>query len=313
MAMGTAVQAAAMVAATQDVAAEGAIVEVEKLLREFGREGWAWGRGALARFNRTLAGGAAASVPELLRPLLLRAWSIHRDSGGLFEPRMGELVRLWGFDDPARQRQAPPRPQEIEPLLDALHTAPPYAGQEWYGPAPGVAWDLGAIGKGYIVDLALDWLARRGCSNALINAGGNVAARGRHGLRPWRIGVRDPRAGAELSQLLALLDVHDESIITHGDDQRFFEHGGQRYGHLLDPRSGAPARGLRSLTVVHRDGTLADAGGAALFVAGRDWPQLAAQLGIEQALAVTQQGGLQATAALAERLRPQAGVHIEKL
>jgi thiamine biosynthesis lipoprotein len=311
MAMGTAVLVGTMVAPEQQSAAEQAIAEVEKLLYEFGRDGWAWGRGALAQFNRTLARGAVAQVPYLLQPLLRQAWSIHRDSGGLFEPRLGELVRLWGFDDPARQRQAPPPRREIEARLDALGAAPPYEGNEWYGPAPGIAWDLGAIGKGYIVDLALDWLGRRGCGNALINAGGNVAVCGRRGERPWCIGIRDPRVAAELPQLLARIEVRDESVITHGDDQRFFEYGGVRYSHILHPRSGEPARGLRSLTVVHRDGTLADAGGAALFVAGREWPRLAARLGIGQVLVVTEEGTVQATAALAQRLQPQAGVVIE--
>ncbi len=293
-------------------AAERAIAEVQKLLVEFGSEGWAWGEGALADFNRRLAGGGAAAVPPLLRELFARAWAIRAASGGLFEPRLGALVRLWGFDAAECPRHEPPSAAEIGPLLRALQQAPDYEGAEFYGPAPDLAWDLGGIGKGYVVDLALDWLRRRGFGNALVNAGGNVAVRGARGDRPWRIGIRDPRVAAELPQLLAELDVCDESVITHGDDQRHFEHQGRRYAHLLHPHDGIPVQGLRSLTVVHDDGTLADGGGAALFVAGRDgWRSLAAKLGIDQVLAVGDDGAVQVSAALAPRLQAAARVHLD--
>ena len=292
-------------------AAARAIAEVQKLLLEFGREGWAWGSGALASFNRDLACGAAARIPPLLRPLFARAWEIRQASGGLFEPRIGALVRLWGFDDPQRIRAAPPQAEEIETLLHALRASPQYDGAEFHGPAPGISWDLGAIGKGYIVDMALDWLCRRGFADAIVNAGGNVAARGSRGDRPWHIGVRDPRTVAQLPQLLASLDVYDESVITHGDDQRYFEYQGRRYSHILHPHTGQPTQGLRSLTVVHSDGTLADGGGAALYVAGSTgWPQLARKLGIKQVLAVDDDGAVSVSERLAARLQLAAGLRV---
>jgi thiamine biosynthesis lipoprotein len=292
-------------------AAARAIAEVQKLLLEFGSEGWAWGGGALASFNRDLACGAVARIPLLLRALFERAWEIRQVSEGLFEPRIGALVRLWGFDDPQRIRSAPPQAEEIQALLHAVRAAPDYDGAEFYGPAPGICWDLGAIGKGYIVDMALDWLRRRGFADAIVNAGGNVAARGSRGDRPWHIGVRDPRTAAELPQLLASLDVYDESVITHGDDQRYFEHQERRYSHILHPHSGQPTQGLRSLTVVHRDGTLADGGGAALFVAGSaDWPRLAQKLGIKQVLAVDEDGAVSVSERLAARLQVAAGLRV---
>ena len=293
-------------------AAAQAIAEVQKLLFEFGLDGWAWGDGALARFNRDLAAGAGSRIPSLLKPLFARAWDIRQASGGLFEPRIGALVRLWGFDDLKRLRAAPPEPGEIDAALAALRAAPPYEGGGVYGPAPGVAWDLGGIGKGYIVDIALDWLRQRGFGNAIVNAGGNVAVRGSRGDRPWHIGIRDPRTAAELPQLLASLDVCDESIITHGDDQRYFEHQGRRYAHILHPHTGRPARSLRSLTVVHGDGALADGGGAALFIAGLEgWPRLAKQLGIQQVLAVGDDGTVWVSEPLAARMRAAEGLSLK--
>jgi len=313
LAMGTAILVTVDAGdASRCTAAARAIAEVQKLLVEFGREGWAWGSGALACFNRELARGAAPQVPMLLQELFARAWEIRQASGGLFEPRLGELVRLWGFHDPQHLRDAPPGQAEIAALLQALRDAAHYDGGESYGPQARVAWDLGAIGKGYIVDIALDWLRRRGFADAIINAGGNVAARGGRGDRPWRVGIRDPRSAAELPQLLASLDTCDESVITHGDDQRYFECQGQRYAHILHPHTGNPAQGLRSLTVVHRDGTLADGGGAALFVAGPEgWPQMAKRLGIEQVLAVDEHGAVWASEQLAARLQQVGGLQLK--
>jgi thiamine biosynthesis lipoprotein len=309
LAMGTAVLVSIAIGGESRRGEAGqALAEVRKLLVEFGREGWAWGSGALAQFNRRLGQGGAALVPEVLQPLFERAWAIHRASEGLFEPRLGALVRLWGFDDATRLRGSPPPQVEIDACMAALRAAPAFDGGWHHGPAPGIAWDLGAIGKGYIADLAQDWLAHRGFPDAMVNAGGNVAVRGSRGDRPWAIGIRDPRQPGEI---LAMLDAGDESVVTHGDEQRSFEYRGRRYSHLLHPRSGWPAQGLRSLTVIDRDGTLADGGGAALFVAGREaWPALARRLGIRQVLAVDEDGALWASEALAARLRPESGQSI---
>jgi thiamine biosynthesis lipoprotein len=306
LAMGTAVLVTVAIGGeSRRAEALRAVAEVRKLLVEFGREGWAWGSGALAQFNRRLQQGGVAVVPEVLHPLFERAWAIHRASDGLFEPRLGNLVRLWGFDEAARLRSSPPPVAEIEAGMAALRAAPVFDGGCYYGPAPGIAWDLGAVGKGYIADLALEWLAHRGFHHAMVNAGGNVASRGSRGDRPWQVGIRDPLQPGEI---LATLAVADESVVTHGDEQRSFEHDGLRYSHLLHPCSGWPAQGLRSLSVIDRDGTLADGGGAALFVAGRDgWPALARRLGLRQVLVVNEDGGLWATEALAARLRPEGG------
>lgn len=310
MAMGTFVTATVVVEPRGRLAADVALAAVENELLAFGREAWAWGNGALAQFNRRLIAGQKAEIPPALQTLFRRAWDARRLSGGLFEPRIASLVRLWGFDDVARLRSEPPTQIEIDALLAALHAAPDYDGGTEYGPARGVGWDFGGIGKGHIVDHVLERLRSHGYENASLDAGGNLAVRGRRNERPWRIGIRDPRAAA-VPQLLATLDALDEAVITHGDDQRYFEYGGKRYAHLLDPRTGWPVQGLRSLTVVHADATVADAAGGALFVAGAGgWRELAHRMRVEQVLVLTDRDELLATAALAARLRPQDGVRV---
>ena len=301
-AMGTLVGVTIVCARHQRIAAGEGIALVRARIASFGVEAWAWGPGALACFNRELAQGGPGIIPPALRPLFERAWRLRQASGGLFEPRIAQLVRLWGFDDFVRLRAEPPPQQDIDLLLAALRCAPAYDGGASYGPAPDTGWDLGAIAKGWIVDQCLDQLAAQGYANACIDAGGNLAVRGGKGRRAWRIGIRDPRAD-DPQQLLASLEARDEAVITHGDDQRYFIHQGQRYAHVLDPVSGWPVRGLRALTVVHADATLADGGGAALFAAGREgWRLLAERLGITQVLAVNEDGSVDTTPELAARL-----------
>lgn len=288
-----------------------AIAEVERRMQDFGRHWWAWGNGALASINADLAAGRVADIPAGMRGLFSRAWAVRQATGGLFEPRIASLVRLWGFDDMARLRESPPDSVQIDRLLSAMRSAPPYDGGATYGPAPGVGWDFGGIGKGWIVDAALDVLRRQGFPDAIVDAGGNLAVSGGRGDRPWRIGIRNPRSDPEAPTLIASLAARDEAVNTHGDDQRYFDFGGRRYSHILDPGTGWPAHGLRSLTVVHPDGSLAEAGGAALFVAGRDgWRRLARKLGISQVLAVTDDGSVQATATLAARIKTEANISL---
>lgn len=285
-----------------------ALAKIETRLTDFGRNGWAWGDGALARCNRALA-TASAPLPPALQPLIARAWNVHQRSGGLYEPRMAALTALWGFAQAPCAGSAPPSAADIDDALAALRRSPVYDGGARYGPAPGIGWDLGGIGKGYAVDLALALLAEHGCTHALVDAGGNLACRGQRHARAWRVGIRDPRDA--LAAPIATLEVRDEAVNTHGDDQRFFVHAARRYAHLIDPRSGWPAADFRSLTVVHHDGALAEAGGVALFVAGLDgWRALARRLDLAQVLTITADGEVLATPALAVRLRLRHDVRI---
>lgn len=292
--------------------AAAAIADVEQRMQEFGRQWWGYGDGALALINAQLAQGRAAEIPGSMRALFGRAWAVRQATAGLFDPRVAELVRLWGFHDMAARHVAPPDVGAIGSRIEALRRAPGYDGGASYGPAPGVGWDFGGIGKGWIVDLSLDRLRELGFADAIVDAGGNLAVRGARGDRPWRVGIRNPRSDADAPTLLASLVTRDEAVNTHGDDQRYFDFEGRRYSHLLDPATGWPAHGLRALTVVHPDGTLAEAGGAALFVAGRDgWRRVARKLGLNQVLVVTDEGEVHVTAALAARIKPEGGTTLK--
>ncbi len=215
--------------------------------------------------------------------LLERARGIARASGGLFDPDIGALVELWGFHEGERPPGAPPAPGAIAAWRDLP-----------------VVVDLGAIGKGAAVAAALETLRAHGIEHALVNAGGDIAVIGDAGGRPWRIGIRDPRgpgviAGVELAP--------GEAVFTSGDYERWFEWDDVRYHHILDPRTGSPVRGTRSITVIHDDPVLADAAATALFVAGDDWPTVAAALGLDNVMRIRADGGAEVTAAMGQRIR----------
>jgi len=129
-----------------------------------------------------------------------------------------------------------------------------------------MALDLGGIAKGYALDRAAAVLKKHGISSALVNAGGDVLVVGeKEPVKPWRIGVQDPRNPREVVAVAAL---KDRVIMTSGDYERFFVKDGKRYHHILNPATGYPADGAQSVTVVASSGLVSEPLGATVFVLG---------------------------------------------
>ena len=152
-------------------------------------------------------------------------------------------------------------------------------------------------------------------ANALINIGGNVMALGKKGDQPWRIGIQHPRMPAPL----ATLPLYDgEAVGTSGDYQRYFELEGERYAHLLDPRTGQPARGTQSLTILITPregagpgaGTLSDAPSKPAYLVGEHWREHTRRFGIEHVLRVAADGRVEVTRALRARLQFPAPLEV---
>lgn len=269
----------------------------------------AWEPGTLERVNGILAlatpqAPARAALPPGLVPILQDAARLAERGENLFNPAIGNLVRLWGFHSDSFEPRLPD-PQEITRLVAAHPTLADLSieGITLVGRNPAVRLDLGGYAKGYALDLAAAYLKSQGVDNALINIGGNILALGSKGGTPWRVGIQHPRqAGA-----LASLELHDgEAIGTSGDYQRFFELNGKRYCHLIDPRTGWPADQAQAVTVIARGkgaGTLSDVASKPLFIGGPgEWPRLAKKLGVAEVLFVAADGRLAATRAMASRL-----------
>jgi thiamine biosynthesis lipoprotein len=260
----------------------------------------AWEPGELTRINTAIASGMPIEVDPTMAPVLARARELSLASGHLFNPAIGHLIRLWGFHGSQGERR-PPAPDAIRALVAA---APTMADLRLEGTTlqvsnPSVSLDFGAFAKGYGVDIAIGRLRELGIANAIVNAGGDLRAIGRHAARPWRIGIQSPTADGNL----ASIDVAgDESVFTSGSYERQFEYRGVRYHHIIDPRTGYPAEGLISVTVLGVNGAEADAAATALLVAGpHDWPRVARAMGTTAVLVVDRSGAVQMTPEMARR------------
>jgi thiamine biosynthesis lipoprotein len=299
-AMGTLVDVTIYGTRSED--ARAAAGQVERLFHRLHAEWDPWGEGALGRLNSRLGGGASARPDADLSGLLTRAAQIAQAAEGRFDPAVGSLVRLWGFSRDEAMRDAPPTDEEVRAALAAARPLTEVMGEDGtLRGDPGMALDLGGFAKGVAVQRAVDLLLAEGINHAIVNAGGDLRAVGRHGDRPWRVGVRETRGPG----VLALIEIAgDESVFTSGDYERYFIHEGRRYHHILDPRTGYPARGLASVTVIHPDAGLADAAATALFVAGaEDWPAVAAALGMDLVMVVTDDDGIEMSPAMEPRLQ----------
>jgi thiamine biosynthesis lipoprotein len=266
----------------------------------------AWKPGDLGELNAALRAGRSHVTTPALASMIRSAAVLELASGGCFNPAIGGLVGAWGFHDDVMRPGSRPGDEAIarwsalRPSLAQLELR----GSTVCSPSRRVQLDFGGYAKGVALDWALDRLADQGVRNGLLNLGGNLAAMGSIEGRAWQVGIRDPH-GPGLAASLAVQG--REAVVTSGTYERFRLLDGQRCTHVLDPRSGMPAVGLDSVTVVHRSAALADAAATALLVAGpQRWRTVARRLGVDQVLVIDRTGRREATAALAPRLRAAA-------
>jgi len=225
----------------------------------------------LSRFNAH-ASRAPFDVSEELARLVEQSLAVAHETGGVFDPTVLPLVRLYGF---AAEGPAP----ELDPA--ALEETRSHVGFEkvrvegerLVKTDPCVELDLSAIAKGDGVDRVGAVLGRLGCTAWLVEIGGEVRARGRKSDgSPWLVGIETPReAGAFGGELLRTIALEDAALATSGDYRRFHELGGRRVHHVIDPRTGTNAtHDLAEVTVVAPTCARADALATALLVLGAD-------------------------------------------
>ncbi|MBI1174403.1 MAG: FAD:protein FMN transferase [Sideroxydans sp.] len=264
----------------------------------------AWQPSELSELNAAFAQGRHKQVSPELAAILQDATQLAVQSGELFDPAIGGLIRLWGFQADTFKAVLPD-----EKRVAALVAANPQMsdivlkGDVASSRNKAVRLDLGGYAKGYALDRAAALLKKMGIHNALINIGGNVLALGSHGSRPWRVGIQHPRKPGPF----ATVELHDgEAIGTSGDYQRYFEVNGKRYCHLIDPRSGQPAQGVEAVTILTHGahaGVLSDADSKPLFISGvQGWREAAARMGLDEALLIDGNGKVYLTAAMQKRL-----------
>ena len=280
--------------------------KASRLIREdFARmhDTWhAWKKGGLlGEINQNIADGKATPLSAEAAALLQQTAALSRQSNHLFNPAIGKLVALWSFHGEL-WKGPPPAQNEIDALLQSNPTLDSlqFENGTIASSNPDVKIDLGGIATGYAVDRAIEQLKQLGIEHAIVNTGGDLRAIGTKGERNWNIGIRSPDGGEAVA---SLQPQGDESIFTSGDYERMFEYGGKRYHHIIDPRSGWPATGTRSVTVIHKSATIADAAATALLVAAPDQrATIARQMGINQLLIIDEAGSYHLSEAMQARI-----------
>ncbi len=264
----------------------------------------AWKPSELSSLNTAIGQGKHQTVSPELAALLQDAAQLSAQSEGLFNPTIGGLIQTWGFQADDFKAMLP----DDLPIASLVKTNPQMSdltisAKEVRSKNRNVKLDLGGYAKGYALDRAAAILKQHGINDALINIGGNVLALGSHGKRPWRVGIQHPRKPGAL----ATLELRDgEAVGTSGDYQRYFEVGGKRYCHLIDPRNGLPVQGVQAVTIIthgQHAGLLSDASSKPLFISGVvGWRSAANKMQLDEALLIDADGVVRLTAAMQKRL-----------
>ena len=218
----------------------------------------------ISEINRAAAEGPVAADDELIS-LILRSLDISMLTRGAFDITYDSVGQYYNF----RERQRPDAAtiqQELQRINYRLVDVDRHAGTVQFL-APGVRINLGGIAKGYAVERAVSLLRSRGIRHGIVTAGGDTRLLGDRLGQPFMVGIRDPRIDDEVALTIPL---EDEAISTSGDYERYFEEGGQRYHHIIEPATGLPAGGVRSATIVGPDAVLTDALSTSVFVMGVD-------------------------------------------
>ncbi len=293
---------------------------IAAVLREFDRlhrSYHAWQPSELSTLNEAIAAGRSHPVSPELAGFIAQAQALARQGDNLFDPGIGRLIALWGFQADEFKAELPAAAD-----IQAWRASQPSIADITIDNTsvrsrnPRVALDFGGYLKGVALDRAASILRGMGIHNALINIGGNVMALGSKEGRKWRVGIQHPRQPGPLATVL--LD-DGEAIGTSGDYQRFFEVDGKRYPHLLDPRSGYPASHTQAVTVLipagAQAGTLSDAASKPIFIAGPEaWRDMARRMGVGLVLRIDGEGRIQVSEALHKRLEflgktPEITIH----
>ncbi len=215
-----------------------------------------------------MAGREAVKVDIELFHLIERSLKVSEVTKGAFDISFASINPIWTFDG---QEQEMPDSSLIQAsvsrisyqniLLNPVDTSVYLKEQD-------MKIGFGAIGKGYAAARASRLMRKMGVRSGLVNAGGDLYAWGKDELaNSWTIGVTDP---VDKSKMLGWLEISDMAVVTSGDYERFLTIDGKRYAHIIDPRTGWPASGIKSVSIICPDPELADALATSVFVMGEE-------------------------------------------
>lgn len=213
-----------------------------------------------------MAGEASCRVSSELFDLIFRSKKISQLTDGAFDISFAGIDQIWKFDG---SMTSLPDSQAVHASVKNIdwQKINLEAKQTVFLPESDMRIGFGAIGKGYAANRAKGIMQQAGATGGLVNAGGDLTAWGDSPEgQSWGIAIANP---VNPDQPIGWIDIQNMAVVTSGNYERFAMIEGQRYGHIIDPRTGWPAQGLVSVTVVCPDAELADALATAVFVLGK--------------------------------------------
>lgn len=239
----------------------------------------------LSKINQQAAQHPVKVDPELA-DLIERAGRLSELTGGAFDITYASVGYLYDY-----RAEVKPTEEQIAAGLGAInyrHVVVDHDASTVRFSQPGVRIDLGGIAKGYAVDRAIAILEARGIRHASVTAGGDSRITGDRFGRPWIVGIRHPD---DPEKVVARIPVTDAAVSTSGDYERYFDEGGQRYHHIINPRTGKSAGEVRSVTIIGPDATTTDGLSTSVFVLGPERGiELVERLGDVDAVIVRRDG-----------------------
>ena len=223
--------------------------------------------------------------PELFN-LIQRSFTFSKLSHGAFDISFASVGYMYDY----RNKQMPSE-QQIKSKLSAInykHIKLDPGNHSIFFTRPGMRIDLGGIAKGYAVDNAIRILQEHGIKQAMVSAGGDTRIIGDKGGRPWLVGIRDPR---NKTRSAVLLPLSQTAISTSGDYERYFIKDGIRHHHIISPKTGDSVHELRSVSILTKESTTADALSTTVFILGlKKGMQLIASLPGVEAIIINNKG-----------------------
>lgn len=226
----------------------------------------AWKAGTELYKVNEAAGIAPVKVCDELFYLVKRSIKISELTGGLFDITFASIDKVWYFDKPLVKK---PTDEEIADSVKHINykfIELNEANKTIFITNKGTKIELGAIGKGYVANKMKQKLISLGIENGMVNAGGDLTVWGYNAKgEDWRIGVADPN---KKENHIAFIPLHNESLATSGNYERFAIIDGEMYSHIIHPKTGYPVKGIKSVTVLSPDVELCDAIATSVFLLG---------------------------------------------
>ncbi|RUA15807.1 MAG: FAD:protein FMN transferase [Flavobacteriia bacterium] len=212
------------------------------------------------------AGVAPVKVDRELFNLIERAIKISKLTQGAFDISYASMDRIWKFDGSVMEMPSEEAVKQSVARVGYQNILLDPGNSTVFLKKKGMKIGFGAIGKGYAADMAKALLLKHGVASGIINASGDLNAWGTQpDGKDWMVAIVNP---LNKNKVFSWLPVRDQAVVTSGNYEKYIILNGERYTHIIDPRTGYPSKGVRSATIFTKNAELADALATSIFVMG---------------------------------------------